>query len=803
MRTSDLLRVGWLRRIASVGLAWVAVLASTGCDGLMSEISTPKPSEISAGGFDAVPSPPPQMPTIDDPTPTTSDPSTLPPEIQAQSAATSQMLFAGLAAQDRLAPSFDVSGSVIREGIDVWFKPDKFNMACVNCHGSPAGIELAFVGISDENISRRGTAHFDQPQIDRVIAMVKELARLYKLPKYEPKTFRPLQPGGQPTEGATWQERDYNFLRSLSLRYAPTLVNSKMETIEEAKRAYVEIASIDKASMPIPTISPAWSGDGFHGAASDTHHEWIASLPALPKDGTSMGKIRASLMTYLSKPSNENFFNYYNTYRDHTSVGTVSSVNAARGSETALTHNAYHIERAKTSAALYAAHAVLQRAISQPALIDRGAFATVQTSGPRADSKNLVFIDALSRMGDNTQQRLGGPAIYPAEAIARMSDAVKSDMHTHLKFKNMDWWGLAFTYQPAINSVAAAYWLDGWVASDESDNEVFPSFRTFSMASRGVATNRFVFSGLAAQGTPKSFSMLHNSTALSQTEDKSLYFSDEHMKLHQRMALNIYKMRMLLRISEWLNIYESGERVTDVTDGRTSNNQWLDIELMQSFARRHFPEEVEPIGAMGATLGHAAQQAYAGKSAMAAPLQGTGLRLQVFDDPDFSNPIGPSQIVPLVSVTNSTYIETSIFEKTPNPKLNPRPAATAVVPVGGRPGSSMRWTGRITAPYTDSYRFSVPVPTKGSLHSIRVTVDGQVVLAGGRFGLIGTNNFSAANNGDESYVSEPVAFTAGQGRSIKIEHSTESDSGQFAALKWLSVNKVPSWLILTKSLSPD
>jgi hypothetical protein len=800
------LSVGWsLRKLSVVISAFSFCALLTACggggSGATSGVLQATDESMGAGGFLAVPVQEPATPVIDadSTTPPANTPTTPPKNTNN---ASDSGLFTQLAAQDKQAPSFNVSSPVIQAGLDVWLRPDRFGMACASCHGSPAGIELAFAGFDANSVSRRGVSHFPQQDIDQVSAMVNELARLYKLPKADPKTFRPLQPGGQPTAGATWQERDYNFLKSLASNFAPTLLGTRMETVAQAKQAYQEIAAIDKTQMPIPTVSPLWSGDGFHGRDFDTHHEWIASLPSLPKDANSMALIRSALVNYLSKPSNENFFVYYNTYREQTVLGTVSTPNQVKGNPNALTHNGFHIERAKPSSAMYAAHSILQKSLNVPALSARGAYATVQTSGPKANAKDPVFIDALSRMADSTQQRLGGPAVVPQAAIARMAPDIKVNLSQHLSFKNMDWWGLAFTYQPALNSVAAAYWLDGWVASTEKDMELFPSFRVFSMVSRGIAVNSFGFNSLLGVSNPQYFSMLHHSTVLAQTENPVLYFNADHMKLHQRMALNVYKMQFLLSINDWLGAATAGVRVNDVTR-RSAKNPWLHIDLMKSFAKRNMPDEVDGIHALGIELARAAQLAYTGSNTPSVSTNGTGLMMQAFDDASFSIALGSPQIVPGVNITSANYPAADTFIKTPNPKLSPRPASVAAVPAGAIMGSSVIWSGRIVANYSDNYQFIVPVGSKQSLHDIRVTVDGQIVLAGGKFGNVGANNFSPSNNGTQSYLSLPIAFDAGQSRSIKVEHSSNGNEGQFAVLKWQGSKSTPHWLIQTSNLYPN
>jgi hypothetical protein len=804
----------------TLGSVLTAALLIAGCGSAGNEAAGPNaPSQAgappSAGGFPVTPAPvptPPPVPTDGGATPAPTPAGTPAPtpvsgggggNPPAPPPADPASVFGKLAAQDKEAPTFDVSSPVIKAGLDIWVKPDKFGMACANCHGTPAALEFAFAGFSKENISRRGTFHFPQQDIDKIMAMVSELATLYKLPKNNPDTFRPLQPGGEPTVGATWQERDYNFLLSLKT-YAPTLVNTKMETVEQARQAYKEIAAIDKSKMRIPTVSPVWSADGLRDKTIDSHHEWIASLPSLPVSEEGAKKIRDATMAYLAKPSNENFFNYYNAYRDNSALGTVVSAKEAQGADGGLTHNGYYIERAKPSAAAYVGHIEVQKALGLPQLSARGPYATVQTSGPKANFKDPVFIDAFTRMGDNTQQRLGGAAVLPADSIARMDPAILANFSEHLKFRNMDWWGLAFAYQPALQSVAATYWFDGWIAANEKEMELYPSFRLFSMASRGIARNSFGYKNqLVGPSQPQPFSMMHNSGTLAQTENPTFYFNAEHMKMHQAMALNVYKMRFLLMADAWETMAASGKKTDDVTEGRTSNNQWMDVDLVKSFAKRNMPDQVAGIDAIGRRLAQAAQLAYTGANVASVATSGTGLTMQAFDDANFTTPLGAPQVVPGVNITEATHPAADTFVKTPNPKLSPRRADVLAVPAGTLPGSSIVWSGRVAANYADEYQFIIPVGGKVALHDIRVTVDGKVVLAGGKFGNVGTDNFAPDNNGNEGYHSIAVSFAAGQSRTIKVEHSNDTDVPQFAVLKWQGKTTTPHWLIQSSNLYPQ
>jgi hypothetical protein len=510
-----------------------------------------------------------------------------------------------------------------------------------------------------------------------------------------------------------------------------------------------------------------------------------------------------ALEAYLAKPSNENFFIYYNAYRDNASLGPITSPRDAINNPNALTHNAFHVERAKPSAGMYVAHVELQKALGLAPLTSRGMFATVQTSGPRANSREPNFVDAFGRMADNTQQQLGGPTVVPAAAIERMAPEIRANLAKHLRFKNMDWWGLAFTYQPAINSVAAAYWLDGWVVSNEKEMELFPSFRVFSLASRGIAENSFGFLGLIGPTPPQHFSTMHSSTVLAQTENPAFYFNADHMKLHQRMAINVYKMQFLLRVSDWQASAATGVRGVNVFDGRQANNPWLDVELIKSFAKRHMPDDVPGIDLLAIELAAAADRAYTGAATSRVATAGTGLTMEMFDDANFSVPLGAPQIVPGINVTNVRHHAPDVFFKNPTTKLAPRPASVPAVPTGAIPGSSVIWSGRIVANYDDSYQFIVPSRGFSALQDIRVTVDGNVVLAGGKFGNVGTNNFGPGNNGSEGYYSVPIPFAAGQSRTIKVEHSTTSDNGQFAALMWAGTKTMPRWLVQPANLYPN
>jgi hypothetical protein len=814
-------------RIVAIACSVVALSTLAGC-GNGSDVTSETPvvsAGSSAGGFPATPmaSPQPTPPgSTNDPAPMPSPTSSSPPVPSASPSPVAGgnpsgaiPLVSQFAALDKQAPDFNVSSSVIAAGLDVWMKPDKFGMACANCHGSPGAIEFAFVGFSKDNIHRRGSFHFPVADIDKVRAMVDELARLYKLPKNDPATFRALQPGGVPTAGATYQERDYNFLLSLKNKYAPTLLNTKMESLAQAEAAYKEIAAIKKDEMPIPTLSPLWSGDGFHGRDRDSHHEWIARLPSLPLSEEGKQKIRNAMLAYLAKPSNENFFTYYSVYKNNSSVGTIAT-GSTKNDADAVSRNAYFVEQAKPLIAMYAAHDVMQKALGVPSrLASRGLYATLVTSGPEAGGRDLQFVDAFSRMSDSTQQKSGGAYDIPAVALGGVAADIQANLSAHMKFGTPDWWGLSFTFEPAVNTIGANYWRDAMVENGSvgfNQGKGFPpyvSFMNFSMTSMGVLRNLFrEKTALGGDVKPRYFSIGHNPTLLALADEPQYFHNAEHQALNKRMVLNVAKMQMLLLISDRQKALGRGEVVYDWIGGNQLSHTWDFIELMKSFARNSaMASEVAGIDKLGRDLAKVSRAVAHRDRGAAIETSGTGLKVQYFDDANFTQPIGSAVTVPGISVNNMAYSEIDYFKYSPSPKMVIGPTSVPAFPQGSIKGSSAIWSGQIAANHADTYTFRIPLQDKNApLHDVRITIDGVVVLAEGKFGSVGkpVTTFEEGSSMDQygGFLSLPIEFTAGQRRSIKVEHSTTEDSGQFLSLVWFG-KKEPVWLVQPENLFPN
>ncbi|MGL4573227.1 MAG: hypothetical protein ACRCV9_00390 [Burkholderiaceae bacterium] len=765
---------------------------------------SPTPSPVPGDDDDAAPAPTPAPTPVASPAPTPPPPAggggSTPPPV----AVNPNTLFGQFATQDKEAPTFDISSPTIQAGLDVWVKPDKFGMACADCHGSPAAMELKFAGFTKDkaNIHRRGDFHFAPAEIDKVIAMVEALGKLYKLPENDPNTFRPLQPGGEVVAGKTWQERDYNFLLSLKT-VTPTLLNTKMESVEQARQAYKELQAVNTTQLKIPAPAPLWSNDGLKGIQFESHHDWIASVPSLPKSEADRQVIHDALLAYLAKPSNENFFKYYNARLDHSLLGLPKPVSNAVSDPESTTSNGYVIEQHKPLAALYASHLTLQKSLGVPSLADRGIWATLQTSGPRQSQagKQLNFIDSLTLIADKTQSQLGFPK-FPLSAIQRMDPSVRdtANMAEHLLKNTMDWWGLAFAYQPDINLIAA-YWLDGFAGMSADKGDAYTSYRVYAMARLGIARKEMGNKGLGMSTTPQPFSIMHDPVNLARAEDRPLFFSDEHMKLHQRLALNVYKMQVLLSSGALQDAVAAGEkRELDLLRGKNEPRiyHWT---VIKAFTARNFPAELAKLEQLENEYLKAARLAAMGPGIASVATNGTGLSYQYFDAPDFTGPLG-SGVATRINFDAFSHPASDLFINRIEPK-GPGPSRGFPIPAGNVKGASAIWSGSIAANYTDTYTFELkPGNQNGASYpySARITVDGQVVLAYGKFGDI---NVKVGNTQTQNWLNSlPVQFAAGQPRKIKVEYSVEDDQ-QFMHLAWRGDKTDPPMLVLKENLFPQ
>ena len=208
-----------------------------------------------------------------------------------------------------VTPATLASNPTYQAAMAVWRAP-RVKGECMSCHG-PDFFDLARIGSPDSDISRRGIIDGASPaEVDQLIAGIKLVRQAYNLKAENPRTFRPLQPGGEVLPGASTIERDIAFAGELA-RFAPSLTSDRpIRTLAAAKRARDELLAIDFDKMKIGIPFPIWSTDKFHGAAEGNLNDWVADVALTPRPERRVEWL-ALQDAYLADPSDLNFWKVY------------------------------------------------------------------------------------------------------------------------------------------------------------------------------------------------------------------------------------------------------------------------------------------------------------------------------------------------------------------------------------------------------------------------------------------------------------------------------------------------------------
>jgi hypothetical protein len=208
-----------------------------------------------------------------------------------------------------VTPTNLASNTTYQAALAVWRAP-RVKGECMSCHG-PDFFDLARTGSPDRDISRRGQIDGASPvEIEQLIAGVKLIRQAYNLKPENPRTFRPLQPGGAVLPGASNIERDLAFANEFA-RFAPTMASDQpIRTLADARRARDELLAIDFDRMKIGIPFPIWSTDRFHGSAEGTLNDWVADVALAPRP-ERRAEWLALQDAYLANPSDLNLWRIY------------------------------------------------------------------------------------------------------------------------------------------------------------------------------------------------------------------------------------------------------------------------------------------------------------------------------------------------------------------------------------------------------------------------------------------------------------------------------------------------------------
>lgn len=120
---------------------------------------------------------------------------------------------AGATAANRLTPL--EMEEAMAQGLVAWRRVGTHG-SCVGCH-APDAYDLAAIGYSDADITRRALDHVTPGEAGQVVLLVKAVRQKYGIERpLHPQNFRPLQPGHEVLPGASHANRDQAFAQYLS-----------------------------------------------------------------------------------------------------------------------------------------------------------------------------------------------------------------------------------------------------------------------------------------------------------------------------------------------------------------------------------------------------------------------------------------------------------------------------------------------------------------------------------------------------------------------------------------------------------
>jgi hypothetical protein len=329
-----------------------------------------------------------------------------------------------------------------------WRKPDANGMACAHCH-APDGIDLALLKFDDAAIRRRAQPHLDAITVEGVVKLINLVRKLNNItaPK-DPLEFRPFQPGGQVLPGATFAERDYNYLLALRMSL-PTLANGRIDTAEKAYKAKAELLAYNPRKHPIGIPFPRWAEDGFHGPQHATVNDWLPERPQVGKTPADSAALFALHDAYISDPSPQNLWAIQNAYGKITQAAVFPDEVGRT-----LTDGAKSWSGTKQSAMMFGQHLLR---MEHQGLDDSAA----RLGLPIMNSPTNEAFDPFFGLGNFGNHSVIGPTDIPSGFLA----GLRPESRTPEGFGKMlstegllvEWWVLGWTFTPALTHTANWY----------------------------------------------------------------------------------------------------------------------------------------------------------------------------------------------------------------------------------------------------------------------------------------------------------------------------------------------------------
>lgn len=214
--------------------------------------------------------------------------------------------------------------------------------SCASCHGADF-FDLARIGSTDADVTRRAkTDGATDEEAKALVTAINNMRAEMKLPKTDPRSFRPFQPGGAQllpkltdSRNVAAVKRDIAFAENVAtllptmtgvrrigtLAQATLARNELLDIARGTNQAGANSKSVQLRDLQVAMAFPLWSADKFQGLEEGTFNDWVADVGMIPKPGQKPAW-EALENAYLAKPNNETFWAMYAAADDMLQVAT-------------------------------------------------------------------------------------------------------------------------------------------------------------------------------------------------------------------------------------------------------------------------------------------------------------------------------------------------------------------------------------------------------------------------------------------------------------------------------------------------
>lgn len=341
---------------------------------------------------------------------------------------------AGATASNRLAPGQFTDA--YRRGLAAWRRVGNHG-SCVGCH-APDAFDLALIGYSDADITRRALDHVTSAEAADIVQFVKAIRQKYAIERpLHPLHFRPLQPGGEVLPGANHAERDQAFSQYLSQELSLLWAKDRIESRAQALAAQLQFQALDLRRLRIGIPFDRWSEDGSRGGEHLSASEWIPMMGVQPAPGRA-AEWHALHDAYLANPSDAHFWAYYDRIDEF--LVPVEPPGFPLGQTWSLL---------KYKSVQVAQHMMRHQSLTFPdALVDR--------AGTLVANRNTVLArNPIFRTGDHVRRfplqfdQANESTTFPAFLTATMPTAQNALRDQNENFFRV-WFWMGWAYDPAL-----------------------------------------------------------------------------------------------------------------------------------------------------------------------------------------------------------------------------------------------------------------------------------------------------------------------------------------------------------------